>query len=84
MTPSLQDSVFTFHCQTNSQILAGTMISYLHRKFYTAQIKLWPHSFSLRSEQALVKGEQSLIDLEDIVVPVLNEILNDDVKLVGV
>lgn len=38
----------------------------------------------LRSEQALVKGEQSLIDLEDIVVPVLNEILNDDVKLVGV
>ena len=39
---------------------------------------------SLRSEQALVKGEQRLVDLEDIVVPVLNEILNDDVKLVRV
>lgn len=37
---------------------------------------------SLRSKQTLAKGEQRLIDLEDIVVPVLNEILNDDVKLV--
>ena len=38
----------------------------------------------LRSEQALVKGEQRLIDLKDVIVSVLNEILNDDVKLVGV
>ena len=39
---------------------------------------------SLRSEQALVKGEQRLIDFKDVVVSVLNEILNDDVNLVGV
>lgn len=38
----------------------------------------------LRSEQALVKGEQRLIDLKDVIVSVLNEILNDDVKLVRV
>ena len=48
-------------------------------------IHVFHHLFqTLRSEQALVKGKQSLVDLEDIVVPVLNEILNDDVKLVGV
>ena len=39
---------------------------------------------SLRSEQALVKDEQCFIDLKDVVVSVLNEILNDDVKLIRV
>ena len=34
--------------------------------------------------QALVKGKQSLVDLKDVIVPMLNEILHDDVKLVGV
>lgn len=38
----------------------------------------------LCSYQALVKGEQSLVDLKDVIIPMLHEILHDDVKLVGV
>ena len=36
----------------------------------------------LRSQQALVEGEQRLVDLKHIVIPMLNEIRNDDVKFV--
>ena len=36
------------------------------------------------SEQALVKGKQSLVDLKDVIVSTLHEIFHDDVKLVGV
>ena len=39
---------------------------------------------ALSSQQALVKGEQGLVDLEDVVVLVGNEILHDDVELAGV
>ena len=35
------------------------------------------------SQQALVKGEESLVDLKNVVVPVSNEILYDDVELAG-
>ena len=38
---------------------------------------------TLDAQQALVKGEQSLVDFEDVVVPVGNEILHDDVELAG-
>ena len=35
-----------------------------------------------RTEQTLVKGEQSLVDFKDIVVLIFDEILNDDVEFV--
>lgn len=35
-----------------------------------------------RTEQALIKGEQRLVDLEDIVVAVGDEIFNDDIKFI--
>ena len=37
-----------------------------------------------RSEQTLIEGEQRLVYFKDIVVLVLDEIRNDDVKLIGV
>ena len=37
----------------------------------------------LCAEQALIKGEQSLVDFKDVVVSMLHEILHDNVKLVG-
>ena len=36
------------------------------------------------SQQALVKGEQRLVDFEDVVVPVGDEILHDNIELAGV
>jgi len=38
---------------------------------------------SLCPNEALVKGEQSLVDFKDVIVPILHEILNNDVKLVS-
>ena len=41
-------------------------------------------TFSGRPQQALVEGEQGLVDGEDVVVPVADEILDDDVEFAAV
>ena len=38
---------------------------------------------NLYSNQALVKGEQRLVDFKDVVVPMLHKILHDDVEFIG-
>ena len=40
--------------------------------------------FSLCTYETLIKGKQGLVDLKDVIIPMLHEILHDDVKLVGV
>ena len=40
-------------------------------------------SSPILAQQTLVKGEESLVDLKDVVVPVGNEILYDDVEFAG-
>ena len=40
--------------------------------------------FRSSAQQALIKGEQSLVDFKNVVVPVGDEILHDDIELAGV
>lgn len=62
-----------------------TIIAITTKNFFFIQ----SHSFAKfrfvvlsRTEQTLVKGEQSLVDFKDIVVLIFDEILNDDVEFV--
>lgn len=68
--------------KSTSYFMAVWNLQPYNRRFFPAFGRL--ESDNSAPKQALVKGKQSLVDFKNIVLAVLNEVLHNDIKLIGV
>lgn len=77
-----QASIFTIRAKIGKTKSLHKLTKYhTNKEDHHETIKNQPTTNHSRSNQRLIKGEQHLIQLEDIIIAVLDEIFYDDIKL---